>query len=324
MTTLDPSVDHVAVMAAITAPPIPEGFQAGYVALVGRPNAGKSTLLNQLLGEKVAIATPRVQTTRYRVRGVLTLPEQAQVVFVDTPGFSKALDKLGEVLTNESHSALHDADCVVLVVDGTQDPGAGDRWLAEMVKKTQKPVVLVVNKIDRLKDNALQTHRAQKYLDLLDGVAALDSLVLSAKTGRHVQKLVPMLLPYMPVQPPFYDEDTYTDQHLRGLATELIREKVMLMTQDELPHAVAVLIESFDESDPTLTRIEATLYVERETQKGIVIGHQGQQVKKIGQAARKDIEALLETKVFLGLQVKVKAHWRKDAQFLKQIGYTDV
>lgn len=331
MVSMVSSTDETASVPIVSPFPLVDGFRSGYVAIVGRPNVGKSTLLNRLLGEKVAIATSRVQTTRTRIRGVLTLPDTddvsvartAQVVFLDTPGFSKPLDKLGEVLTAEAHAALSDADAVLFVVDGATILGAGDEWLAGQIQATGKPVVMLFNKIDRFASNQEQTKRAQAYFNLFKGYQApFTPLVASAKTGRHVRKVVETLLPYLPEQPPFYDSDTYTDQHLRDLALELIREKVMQFTGDELPHAVAVVLDAFDESQhPKLTRISATLYVEKLSQKGMIIGKGGAMIKRIGQAARQDIEPLLDTPLYLDLQVKVKLNWRKDTRFLQRMGY---
>lgn len=297
-------------------------YRCGVAALVGRPNVGKSTLMNRLLGQKVAIATPKVQTTRVRQLGILTEPDQnLQCLFVDTPGFSKPLDTLGENMMQHSHQALADCDCVLMLVDGTVPAGSGDAWLAEQVKKANKPIILIINKIDRIRSNPELTKAyAKSYAMLFQDTKPFSWVSISAQSGRGTQKIVPLLSQYMPLSPPMFDEDTLTDQRTRDIAAEMIREQAMLLTNDELPHAVAVMIDEFNETDAKCIRIIATLYVERETQKGIMIGKHGALIKKIGQGARHQIEHLVGTQVFLDLRVKVKDNWRKDPAFLKTLG----
>lgn len=295
-------------------------YRAGYVAIVGRPNVGKSTLMNQLIGQKVAITSSRVQTTRFRIRGVMTVEGRGQVVFLDTPGFSKPLDELGTFMTQEGHQALHEAQAVLMVVDGSAMCGSGDEWLAERVKETALPVVLVINKIDQVSDKVRRENIRLSYLKLFEGLQAFDYLTVSAKTGKRMAELPRKIFKCLPEGENIYDPELVTDMNLREIAQEMIREKLMRYTEDELPHSVAVVLEEFNESDPACTRITAVLYVDQKSQKGMIIGKGGQKIKQIGQAARQDIEAMVETQVFLDLTVKVKENWRKDPQFLKIIG----
>lgn len=295
-------------------------FRSGFVALLGRPNVGKSTLLNRLVGQKIAITSPVAQTTRHRIKGVFT-SEKGQIVFLDTPGFSKPLDKLGNYLSDESRAALSEADVFVLVVDATQPPGKGDAWVCEQIRETGKFVLLVLNKVDALKNKPakLQEHRAL-YAELLKDYLNSKMMGVSAKTGKNVNELVGLITRKLPEGPAYYPEDVVTDQRLREITAEIIREKVLLNTREEIPHSVAVGIETFDESDPALTRIEATLYVDQKSQKGILIGQGGSMIKTIGMQARTEIEEMLENKVHLALYVKIKENWRKDNAFLKSLG----
>jgi GTPase len=295
-------------------------FRAGFVAILGRPNVGKSTLMNALLGQKVAITSPRVQTTRFRIRGILTFPERGQIVFLDTPGFSKPLDKLGEFLTDEGHQALKEADQFLFVVDASTAAGSGDAWLAEQLKATGRYIVLALNKVDLVKDKEKRDTLKKSYLDLFDEYENWGYLTVSALTGKRLKDLGQLLLKHLPVGEAIYDEDELTDQRIRDIAQEMIREKAMRLTEDELPHSIAVLIEKFDETDPTCTRIYATLYVDHKSQKGMVIGKSGQMIKQIGSEARLEMATLIETPIYLELNVKVKENWRKDTQFLKQLG----
>lgn len=295
-------------------------FRSGFVALLGRPNVGKSTLLNRLVGQKIAITSPVAQTTRHRIKGVVT-SEKGQIVFLDTPGFSKPLDRLGNYLTDEGKAALSEADVFVLVVDASQPPGKGDAWVAEQIQASGKFMLLVLNKIDTLKNkpDKLQEHR-KLYSNLLQNYPNSKVLSVSAKTGKSVQELVEMVIRKLPEGPAYYPEDAVTDQRLREITAEIIREKVLLNTREEIPHSVAVGIESFDESDPEIIRIEATLYVDQKSQKGILIGQGGSMIKTIGIEAREEIETMLENKVHLALYVKIKENWRKDIIFLKSLG----
>ncbi|MCE3235765.1 MAG: GTPase Era [Vampirovibrio sp.] len=295
-------------------------FRSGFVALLGRPNVGKSTLLNRLVGQKIAITSPVAQTTRHRIKGVLT-SEKGQIIFLDTPGFSKPLDKLGNYLTDESLAALSEADVFVMVVDASQPPGKGDEWVASQIRETGKFVLLVLNKIDVLKNKPVKLLEHRKlYGDLFSGYPHAKLLGVSAKTGKHMSELAETVIRKLPEGPAYYPEDAVTDQRIREITAEIIREKVLLNTREEIPHSVAVGIESFDETQPELTRIDATLYVDQKSQKGIVIGHEGSMIKTIGTQARHEIEELIEGKVHLALNVKVRENWRKDPAFLKSLG----
>ncbi len=295
-------------------------FRSGFAALLGRPNVGKSTLLNRLVGQKIAITSPVAQTTRHRIKGVVTT-EKGQVVFLDTPGFSKPLDKLGTYLTDESLAALSEADVFLMVVDVSQPPGKGDEWVATQIRETGKFVLLVLNKSDVLKNKPVKllAHR-KAYNELFTGYPKIKALSVSAKTGKNMSELIETIIRKLPEGPAYYPEDAVTDQRLREITAEIIREKVLLNTREEIPHSVAVGIESFNESDPTITHIEATLYVDQKSQKGILIGHAGSMIKEIGIQARVEIETLLEQKVHLALNVKLKENWRKDKIFLKSLG----
>lgn len=295
-------------------------FRSGFVALLGRPNVGKSTLLNRLVGQKIAITSPVPQTTRHRIKGVVTTTK-GQAVFLDTPGFSKPLDQLGTYLTDESIAALSEADLFMLVVDASLPPGKGDQWVADQIRETGKFVVLVLNKVDLLKNRPerLEEHR-KLYGDLFMEYPEFRMMGVSAKTGRNIDDLTDMIIRKLPAGPLYYPEDAVTDQRMREITAEIIREKVLLNTREEIPHSVAVGIELFDELDPGVTRIEATLYVDQKSQKGILIGKDALMIKTIGMQARHDIEKMLEKKVFLALNVKVRENWRKDTVFLKSLG----
>jgi GTPase len=294
---------------------------SGFVALVGRPNVGKSTLLNQLLGEKIAICSPVMQTTRHRIRGILT-HEEKQLILLDTPGFSKPVDKLGEFLVEEGHAALSEADVLACIMDITEAPGKGDAWVIEQACKTGRPVFLILNKVDRLRQNlALQQHRVSTYVELFEQYGAKPKAVLrlSARTGRNREGLLEALFMALPFGPAYYDADALTDQRLREMVAELVREQVLLNTQDELPHSVAIGIDTFDETDERITRIQATIYVNKKSQQGMLIGKGGSMIKRIGEGARRKAETLLGKKVFLGLDIKLKQNWRKDDAFLKRV-----
>lgn len=295
-------------------------YRSGFAALLGRPNVGKSTLLNRLVGQKIAITSPVAQTTRHRIKGVVS-SEKGQIVFLDTPGFSKPLDKLGSFLTDESLAALSEADCFIMVVDVSMPPGKGDEWVASQIRETGKFVLLVLNKSDILKNKPVKLLEHRKaYNELFKGYPHAKALSVSAKTGKHMSELVETIIRKLPEGPAYYPDDAVTDQRLREISAEIIREKVLLNTREEIPHSVAIGIESFDESDPEIVRIEATLYVDQKSQKGILIGQAGSMIKEIGTQARIEIETLLEQKVHLALNVKLKENWRKDRGFLKSLG----
>jgi GTP-binding protein Era len=295
--------------------------RSGFVALIGRPNVGKSTLLNQLLGEKVAITSPVMQTTRHRIRGVMT-EEGAQLIVLDTPGFSKPIDNLGTYIVDESQAGLREADFLVLVMDATEAPGDGDAWLVQQATMAEKPLILVLNKTDRLRQNLpLLNQRSEAYQGLFGMRKPVLTLRLSARTGKQVPVLKQQLLKLLPAGPAYYEADALTDQRMREMSAELIREQVLRLTSEELPHSVAIGIETFDEtSDPERVLIVATLYVNQTSQKPILVGAGASMIKAIGTYARKNIETLVGRKVHLDLTVKVKKNWRKDDAFLKTIG----
>lgn len=297
-------------------------FRAGFVALIGKPNTGKSTLLNAYLGEKLAIVSPLPQTTRTALRGILTLP-QAQVIFVDTPGIHKPLHRLGEYMVKVAERALRDADVIVFLGDLSGPPGPEDRLCAELLgEKAGGPLLLALNKADAVTDTEAAM---QPYLDLFLGTDGRplyrEAIALSALYGQGREELLRAIIAHLPEHPPYYPEDELTDQPVRAIAGELIREQVLHFTRQEVPHAVTVTVEEFKERSPEMTYIAATIYVERETQKKILLGQGGQMIKKIGQAGRQALEAFLGTRVYLDLWVKVRKNWRKDRNALRWLGY---
>lgn len=290
-------------------------FKAGFVTLIGRPNVGKSTLMNHLIGQKIAITSNKPQTTRNRIQTVLTT-EEGQIVFLDTPGIHKAKNKLGDYMVNVAERTLEEVDVILWLVEPTDYIGAGERHIIEQLKKTKTPVILVINKIDTVKRDSLlafiDTYR--KELDFQEIVP------VSALKGDNTEELVKCIFQYLPYGPAFYDEDTVTDQPMRQIVAELIREKALRLLEDEIPHGIAVSIESMKEKGK-ICHIEATIVCERESHKGIIIGKDGQMLKKIGSAARPEIEDLLEMQVNLQLWVKVKKDWRDSDFLMKNFGY---
>lgn len=288
-------------------------YKFGYVAIIGRPNVGKSTMLNALIGQKIAIATDKAQTTRHRINGILTT-EEAQIVFVDTPGIHKPIDKLGECLVGEAKSAIPDVDLVLFVVDGSTSAGRGDKWIVENVLKNYKgEMLIVVNKYDLIKDIKKREENLLTYKTLFE--KNYSCIKISAKTGRNFDTLLKNITRKLPPGEKVYEDDEITDETMRDIARELIREKILLYTHDEVPHSVAVIIESYEETE-NIDKISAQIIVEQETQKGILIGKNGSMLKKIGTEARKEIEFTADKKVFLELQVKVVKNWRKKSKEL--------
>jgi GTP-binding protein Era len=294
-----------------------DDFQSGFIGMIGRPNVGKSTLLNGIAGTKVAITSDKPQTTRNRIRAVVSMPE-AQLVFVDTPGFHKPRAALGERLNSMVRSTMSDVDVVLFILDGAQTIGRGDVFIAGELEKIDTPVVGVVNKIDLLDDG--------KVLSQLDVACHLypfaEVIPVSAKAGANVPELVALLMPFLPPGPRYFPEDLISDQPERVLVSELIREKALELTRDEVPHSIAVMVEEIRRrDDDDLVDIEAVIFVERESQKGIVIGKGGRVIREIGTRARVDIEPLLGNKVFLELRVKVEKDWSKNPEFIKRLQY---
>lgn len=294
---------------------MPDEFKSGFVAVVGRPNAGKSTLVNRLVGEKVAIVTSRPQTTRNRIQGIVNRPE-AQIVLIDTPGLHRPDSALGRQMMNEVDAAIEAVDLVALIVDASEEFGAGDRRAVERVGKFHGRRFLLLNKVDRIpKSTLLPLIERTSKLGIFDEI-----IPISALKGDGTDALLQKIVEYLPTGPPDFPVDQYTDQPERFLAAEIVREKAMEATTQEVPHAVAVLVDSFEEGEK-LIRIRATIYVEREGQKGILIGRGGASLKKIGTAARQDLEKILGTKIFLELYVKVQKNWRDNPQIVRQLDW---
>ena len=290
-------------------------FKSGFVALIGRPNVGKSTLLNYLVGQKVAIMSPQPQTTRNKISGIYT-DDQEQIVFIDTPGIHKPKNKLDDFMDKSSYSALDEVDVVLFMVE-PEPAGKGDQYIAELLKKIKKPVFLVINKIDKVHPDEL--------LSIIDSYKNLGDFAeivpISASQGNNVSELIKTIAKYLPEGPQFYDADQLTDRPEYFIVAELIREQVLKLTHEEVPHATAVVVDRMRDHEGGKLQVEATIYVERPGQKGIIIGKKGQMLKQIGIAARQEIEALLGEKVNLRLWVKVQKNWRSDPAFLKYIGY---
>lgn len=290
-------------------------YKSGFAALIGRPNVGKSTLMNQLIGQKIAITSNKPQTTRNRIQTVLTTQE-GQIVFLDTPGIHKSKNKLGEYMVNVAERTLEDVDVILWLVEPSNFIGAGERHIIEQLKKVRTPVILVINKTDTVKREAvlefIDTYRRE--LDFQEIVP------VSALRGDNTDELVKCILKYLPYGPAFYDEDTITDQPMRQIVAELIREKALRLLEEEIPHGIAVSIESMKEGKD-ICHIEATIVCEKDSHKGIIIGKGGQMLKRIGSAARPEIEDLLEMQVNLQLWVKVKKDWRDSDFLLKNFGY---
>lgn len=292
-------------------------MKSGFTAIIGRPNVGKSTLLNQILGQKIVIATDKAQTTRKRIKGIYTTDE-GQIVFIDTPGVHKPLNKLGEFLLDEARIAVPDADLILFLVDGSEPAGKGDKWIAQNILQTEIPVIIVMNKVDKLKNMNKVEENLISYKTLFDKNYPI--VRVSAKTGRNIDTLIKNIYKYLPEGELLYPEDVVTEETMRDVTEEVIREKILLNTSDEIPHSVAVKIESYNESDD-IDRIYATIYCETKSQKGILIGKGGSLLKKIGTEARLELEKIVEKKVFLGLEVKVEKDWRKKQSSLKNFGY---
>lgn len=302
---------------------IPADFRSGFVAVIGRPNVGKSTLVNALLSQKIAAVSPRPQTTRRRQLGILTLPN-AQIIFVDTPGIHTPRHKLGTFLNQEAEEALKDVDVILFLVDANTEPGEEDRHIAHLLTSLRRRpyLILGLNKVDLLSASTLENRR-RAYHELLSALDqhSMNALALSATTGRGLSELLEILVAHLPLHPPHFPDDQITDLYEREIAGDLIREAALQFLQDEVPHMLAVRIDSYKERGDHGAYVAATLFVERESQKGIVIGEGGAMLKKIGMAARKEIEAMSGRKVYLELRVKVAKGWRNNENFLKQLGY---
>lgn len=291
-------------------------YKSGFVTLIGRPNVGKSTLMNRLIGQKIAITSNKPQTTRNRIQTVLTT-EEGQIVFVDTPGIHKAKNKLGEYMVNVAERTLNEVDVVLWLVEPTTFIGAGEQHIAEQLRKVKTPVILVINKIDMVKKEEVLT-----FIDAYRKVCDFAEIVpVSARNGANTDELVKVIMKYLPYGPQFYDEDTITDQPERQIVAELIREKALHCLNEEIPHGIAVVIDSM-KYRRKIVDIDATIICERDSHKGIIIGKQGSMLKKIGSTARYEIEKMLDCKVNLQLWVKIKKDWRDSDFLIKNFGYT--
>ena len=292
-------------------------FKSGFVTLIGRPNVGKSTLMNYLIGQKIAITSNKPQTTRNRIQTVLTTDE-GQIVFVDTPGIHKAKNKLGEYMVNVAEKTLNEVDVVLWLVEPTTFIGAGEQHIAKQLQRVKTPVILVINKVDSVKREEILPAIAA-YKDIYDFA---DIVPVSARSGDNTDELLRVIMKYLPYGPQFYDEDTVTDQPERQIVAELIREKALHSLQDEIPHGIAVAIDRMKMQNKVM-HIDATIICERDSHKGIIIGKQGSMLKKIGSTARYEIERMLDCKVNLKLWVKVKKDWRDSEFLMKNFGYLE-
>jgi GTPase len=333
---MDSTVDDYGLGLIPAAPP---EFRSGFVGIIGRPNVGKSTLMNYLVGQKIAITSPIAQTTRNRLRGILTIP-QAQIIFVDTPGIHKPHHQLGEVLVKNAQIAIRSVDVLLFVVDGSVEMGGGDRFIAELLQSCKVPIVLGINKMDQqeveerggegvgeqggegaagafLEPRSCWRDRAYCEMAEANGWAIAK---FSAITGEGLEPLQDRLVQHLEPGPYYYPPDLITDQPERFIMGELIREQILLLTREEVPHSVAIAVDRVEES-PRITRILATIHVERDSQKGILIGKQGSMLKAIGSAARQQIQKLIEGNVYLELFVKVQPKWRQSRTQLADLGY---
>ena len=294
-----------------------ENFKSGFVALVGRPNVGKSTLMNHLIGQKIAITSEKPQTTRNRIQTVYT-DKRGQIIFLDTPGIHKAKNKLGQYMVNVAEGTLNEVDVIMWLVEPTTYIGAGEQHIAELLSKVKTPVILAINKIDTVKDEEI----IAKAIDTYKNVCPFAEIVpVSALRNQNTDKMTELLFQYLPYGPQYYDEDTVTDQPMRQIAAELIREKALRLLQDEIPHGIAVTIEQMKERDNGIFDIESTIVCERDSHKGIIIGKGGAMLKRIGSQARREIENLMGAKVNLQLWVKVRKEWRDSELYMKNYGY---
>lgn len=290
-------------------------FKSGFIAIIGRPNVGKSTLMNLLVGEKVAITSPIAQTTRNRLRGILTTSE-AQIIFVDTPGIHKPHHELGKVLVKNAISAINIVDVVLLLVDSSQFSGGGDRYIIDLLQNCKTPVILGLNKCDLQTSNISEIDKSYEEIN----EKKWDSIKFSAVTGEGLDNLQQLLIAKLPLGPYYYPPDLVTDQPERFILGELIREQILLLTREEIPHSVAINIEKIEET-PKITKVYATISVERKSQKGIIIGNKGSMIKAIGSAARPQMQKLLSGKVYLELFVKIEPKWRQSRLRLAEFGY---
>lgn len=291
-------------------------FKSGFVAIIGRPNVGKSTLMNQVIGQKIAIMSDKPQTTRNKIHGVYTTND-SQIVFLDTPGIHKRQSKLGDFMNQTALGTLGEVEAVLFLVDASEGFGGGDRFIAEQLKQIRTPVILVMNKIDKIEPTALLP-LIEEYRKLLNFA---EIVPISAKLGNNVNTLLDQIQKYLPPGPQYYPEDQITDHPEQFVCAELIREKILHMTREEVPHSIAVTIEDMRVEENGTVHISAVIFVERDSQKGIIIGKQGSMLKEVGRQARQDIQRLLGSKIFLELWVKVKKDWRNQERVLRDLGF---
>ena len=296
-------------------------FKSGFVTIIGRPNVGKSTLMNRIIGQKIAITSNKPQTTRNRIQTVYTEKDRGQIVFLDTPGIHKAINKLGEYMVTVAEHTLQDVDVILWLVEPSNFIGAGERHIAEILKKAAVPVILVINKIDTL----AKKEELLRFIDTYRRIHDFEEIIpASALRGENVGDIIDMIYRYLPYGPMFYEEDTVTDQPQRQIVAEIVREKALHALQEEVPHGIAVTVDLMKKrGEKNLTDIEATIICERDSHKGIIIGKGGAMLKKIGTNARFEIEKMLEEKVNLRLWVKVKKNWRDSDTMLKNFGYKE-
>lgn len=300
-----------------------KNYKSGFVAIIGRPNVGKSTLLNQILGQKIVITTDKAQTTRKRIKGILTTDE-GQIVFIDTPGVHKPLNKFGEFLLDEAKVSVPDADLILFLVDVSEPAGKGDKWIVENIlnqaQENNTPILIILNKVDKMKNLMKVEENLLTYKMLFN--QNLQTLKVSALTGRNKDNLVANIMERLPEGVQLYPDDVVTEETMRDVAQEIVREKILINTKEEIPHSVAVLVEKYEETDK-IDRIYASIYCETKSQKGILIGKGGSLLKVIGTQARLELEKIVGKKVYLELNVKIEKDWRKNNKALKAFGYEE-
>lgn len=292
--------------------------KSGFVSIIGRPNVGKSTFVNRVIGHKIAIMSDKAQTTRNKIQGVMTR-DDAQIIFIDTPGIHKPKHKLGDYMMRVAKNTLSEIDAIMFMVNVDEDIGRGDEYIMEMLKNVKTPIFLVLNKIDLVHPDTLmpKIEQYQSYMDFTDIIP------ISALEGLNVDHFIDVLKSYLPEGPKYYPDNQISDHPEQFVVSEIIREKILHLTSEEIPHAIGVNVDRMIKEDEDKVRIEATIYVERDSQKGIVIGKGGKKLKEVGKRARRDIEMLLGSKVYLELWVKVQRDWRNKVNFIRQIGYVE-
>ena len=292
--------------------------KSGFVSIIGRPNVGKSTFVNRVIGHKIAIMSDKAQTTRNKIQGVMTR-DDAQIIFIDTPGIHKPKHKLGDYMMRVAKNTLSEIDAIMFMVNVNEDIGRGDEYIMEMLKNVKTPIFLVLNKIDLVHPDTLmpKIEQYQSYMDFTDIIP------ISALEGLNVDHFIDVLKSFLPEGPKYYPDNQISDHPEQFVVSEVIREKILHLTSEEIPHAIGVNVDRMIKEDEDRVRIEATIYVERDSQKGIVIGKGGKKLKEVGKRARRDIEMLLGSKVYLELWVKVQRDWRNKVNFIRQIGYVE-